>query len=121
MVKYPQIDKEKIELAKEQLRKKSTVWFSFLLLGWSYGSLGKLGVQMLWYAIPIATAYGIYENQMTNDFTVFTSIAVLGLPSWLVWGVARMFTLNKAVEHYNRKVADFFGLNPEEKYYLGID
>jgi hypothetical protein len=121
MVKYPQIDNDKIDIVKERLRKKSTVWFSFLLLGWSYGSLGNLGIQLIWYLVTALTGYGIYENIETGEFTVFTAIALMGLPIWAIWSVVRVFTLNKAVDKYNRQIANIFGLNEEEKYALGIE
>ena len=121
MIKYPQIDKDKIDIVKDKLRKKSTIWFSFLILGWSYGSLGNLGLQLIWYVIPFVTGIGIYQNTITNDFTLFTAFALIGLPLWTIWSFVRLLTLNKAVENYNNEVANFFGLNPEEKYMLGID
>ncbi len=121
MIKYPQIDKDKIDIVKNKLRKKSTIWFSFLILGWSYGSLGNLGLQFIWYTIPFVTGIGIYQNAITNDFTLFTAFALIGLPLWTIWSFVRLLTLNKAVDKYNHEVANFFGLNPEEKYMLGID
>lgn len=121
MIKYPQIDKDKIDIVKNKLKKKSTIWFSFLILGWSYGSLGKLGLQFIWYVIPFVTGIGIYQNTITNEFTLFTAFALIGLPLWAIWSFVRLLTLNKAVDKYNNEVANFFGLNPEEKYMLGID
>ena len=121
MIKYPQIDKDKIDIVKNKLRKKSTIWFSFLILGWSYGSLGNLGLQFIWYIIPFVTGIGIYQNTITNDFTLFTAFALIGLPLWTIWSFVRLLTLNKAVDKYNHEVANFFGLNPEEKSMLGID
>ncbi len=121
MIKYPQIDKDKIDIVKNKLRKKSTIWFSFLTLGWSYGSLGNLGLQFIWYIIPFVTGIGIYQNTITNEFTLFTAFALIGLPLWAIWSFVRLLTLNKAVDKYNNEVANFFGLNPEEKYMLGID
>lgn len=121
MIKYPQIDKDKIDIVKNKLKKKSTIWFSFLILGWSYGSLGNLGLQFIWYIIPFVTGIGIYQNTITNEFTLFTAFALIGLPLWAIWSFVRLLTLNKAVDKYNNEVANFFGLNPEEKYMLGID
>jgi hypothetical protein len=115
-----EVNMEKVDLVKPRIRRKNTVWFSFLFLGWSYGSLGNLGLQILWYLIPALTAYGWYENHLTSEFTVFTSIAVVGLPIWFIWTIFRMATLNKAIERYNQELADFFGLNQEEKAYLDI-
>ena len=121
MIKYPEIDKDKVDIVKERIRKKPVVWLSFLLFGWSYGSLGKIGIQLIWYIIPVITGIGIYHNLVNHDFTLYTAFALVGFPIWLIWSMVRLFTLNKAVDRYNREVADFFGLNPEEKYTLGID
>ena len=121
MIKYPQIDKDKVDIVKDKIRKKSTIWFSFLLLGWSYGSLGKLGLQFLWYAIPFTTGVGIYQNLVSGEFTLYTAFALIGFPLWVIWSVVRILTLNKAVDKYNDEVANFFGLNPEEKNMLGIE
>ena len=120
MIKYPEIDKDKIEIVKSKIRKKSTIWVSFLLLGWSYGSLGKLGLQFIWYVIPFLTGIGIYQNSNSGEFTLYTAFALIGLPLWAIWSFFRLMTLNKAVDSYNNEVANFFGLNPEEKYLLGI-
>lgn len=121
MVIYPQIDTARLELAKEQLKKKTLIWLSFLFFGWSYGSLGKLGIQFLWYTIVFLSLYGIYENSITNNFTVFAAIAAVALPIWVIWSITRLFTLNKAIRKYNEKIADYYGLNPEEKEILGLD
>jgi len=121
MVKHPQIDQEKVDRAKNKIRRKSNIWFSFLLFGWSYGSLGNLGLQVFWYLTPILTGIVLYQNSLSGQFTIYTALAVMGSSSWVVWSIARLFTLNKAVDKYNLKIANFFGLNPEEKYSLGIE
>ena len=36
-------------LAQNEMVKKSTIWLLFLLLGWSYGSMNKIGLQILYY------------------------------------------------------------------------
>lgn len=115
-----EINMEKVDMVKNRIKRKTRVWFSFLIFGWSYGSLGNLGAQAIWYLIPGLTAYGWYENYMTTDFTVFTSIAMVSLPIWIIWGLFRLATLNKAIEKYNQGLADFFGLNHEEKALLDI-
>ena len=115
------VDLDKVELAKTRLKSKTRIWFSFLLFGWSYGSLGNLALQILWYLIPLLTANGIYQNLVTNEFTVFTSIALVFFPIWIIWGMIRMFTLNKAIDHYNRRCADYFGLNSKERQLLDIE
>ena len=121
MVKYTRIDKEKIEFVKDKLRKRSTIWISFLFFGWSYGSLGKPVLQMLWYGIAAYSAYGVYHNFISREFTIYTAFALAFIPVWIVWGIARGVTLNKAVERYNREIADYFGLNNDEKDMLGLE
>ena len=121
MVKHPQIDQEKVDRVKNKIRRKSNIWFSFLLFGWSYGSLGSLGLQVIWYVTPILSGIVLYQNSLNGQFTIYTAIAMMASSSWIVWSIARLFTLNKAVDKYNLKIANFFGLNPEEKYSLGIE
>lgn len=112
---------EKVDLVKKQIKKKSTIWFSFILFGWSYGSLGNLSLQIIWYIIPIATGFGIYQNLNGGEFSLYTAFALIGFPLWVIWSVSRLFTLNKAVDKYNKNVANFFGLNTEERLQLGIE
>lgn len=76
-------------------RKKdsTTIWLLFLLLGWSYGSLGKMGLQILYYI----------------------TFGGLGF-----WALIRLFTLNGAIKDYNRKVAIEVGLNADDILKLGL-
>ena len=115
-----EINNEKVDLVKQRIRRKTRIWISFVLFGWSYGSLGNLGAQFLWYLVPAVTIYGLYENYTTSEFTVFTSIGMVSLPIWIIWSAIRMATLNKAIEKYNQELADFFGLNNEEKAMLDL-
>ena len=120
MIKYAHVDKEKIDFVKDKLRNKSALWISFLLFGWSYGSLGKPGLQLLWYVIAFYSGFGIYHNFTSQEFTIYTAFAMAFIPVWIVWSIVRGFTLNKDIERYNREIANFFGLNPEEKDLLGL-
>jgi hypothetical protein len=54
------------------------VWLMFMFLGWSYGSMDKIGKQILFY---------------------FT-IGGFGL-----WTLYVMFTLNKKIKEHNKKIA----------------
>jgi hypothetical protein len=74
---------EKILLAQQELVKPSTIWILFLFLGWSYGSLGKIGKQILFYL----------------------TLGGLG-----VWALIRLFTLSSAIKKYNNTVYQKFGL-----------
>ena len=61
----------------ESTKLNSTViWLLYLFLGWSYGSMGKIGKQILFYV----------------------TFGGLG-----VWALIRLFTLNGAIKEYNRK------------------
>ena len=75
---------ENIMLAQNETLNKGTMWLLFLFLGWSYGSMGKVGIQVLYY---------------------FT-LGGLGL-----WALIRLFTLNSAIKDYNNKIYTRYGLN----------
>ena len=75
---------EKLLMAQQDLVKPSTVWLLFLFLGWSYGSMGKMGMQILFY------------------------ITFGGL---LIWTFVRLFTLSSAIKEYNNNVYLKVGLN----------
>lgn len=64
-----------------------TVWILFLFLGWSYGSLNKIGVQILFY---------------------------LTMGGFGLWALIRLFTLNGAIKKYNRRLAGKLGFNSVE-------
>jgi hypothetical protein len=76
-------------------RKKdsSTIWLLFLFLGWSYGSLGKMGLQIFYY---------------------------LTIGGFGVWALIRLFTLNGAIKDYNRSVAVECGLTADDILKLGL-
>ena len=71
----------------------TTVWLLFLFLGWSYGSLGKIGVQILYY---------------------------LTLGGFGLWTLIRLFTLSGSIESYNRKIAGQLGLDNQEMALLNL-
>ena len=70
-----------------------TIWLTFLLAGWSYGSMGQIAKQIFFYL----------------------TIGGFGL-----WTMYRLFTLNKAVKSYNKKVAINCGLTSEDLIKLGL-
>lgn len=76
-------------------RKKdsSTIWLLFLFFGWSYGSLGKMGLQIFYYL----------------------TIGGLG-----VWALIRLFTLSGAIKDYNRSTAVECGLTADDILKLGL-
>jgi hypothetical protein len=85
------IDKQ---FAYQQRALSSTsIWLLFLFLGWSYGSMGKMGKQILYYC----------------------TIGGLGL-----WMIYRLFTLNSAIRKYNKEIAFECGFSNEEVFRLGL-
>ena len=78
------IDTSKMLTYQDRKANKSTIWILFLFLGWSHGSLNETGTQILFY---------------------------LTLGGFGVWTIIRLFTLNKAIETYNRKLAAELDLN----------
>ena len=76
-------------------RKANTtlIWLLFLFLGWSYGSLGKIGIQILYY------------------------ITISGLG---IWTLIRLFTLQGAIRDYNRKIAMEVGFDNAELVQIGL-
>jgi hypothetical protein len=75
---------EKLLMAQQELVKPSTIWLLFLFLGWSYGSMGKVGMQILFY---------------------------LTLGGFFIWTFVRLFTLSSAIKEYNNRVYLKVGLN----------
>ena len=69
------------------------IWMLFLLFGWSYGSMGKMGTQILFYL----------------------TIGGFGL-----WGLVRLFTLSSSINDYNRKIALQCGLTPLQSMNVGL-
>ena len=69
------------------------IWLLFLFLGWSYGSLGKIGTQILYY------------------------ITIGGLG---VWTLIRLFTLQGAIRDYNKKIAMELGFDNAELVQIGL-
>ena len=77
----------------EKKANSTQIWLLFLFLGWSYGSLGSIGKQILFY----------------------TTLGGLG-----VWILIRLFTLQGAIRDYNRKIAMELGFTNEELAKMGL-
>jgi hypothetical protein len=77
----------------ERKANPTLIWLLFLFLGWSYGSLGKIGTQVLYYI----------------------TLGGLGL-----WGLIRLFTLQGAIRNYNKKIAMELGFDNAELVQLGL-
>ena len=77
----------------ERKAKPTLIWLLFLFLGWSYGSLGKIGLQILYYV----------------------TLGGLGL-----WTLIRLFTLQGAIRDYNKRIAMELGFSNEELAKIGL-
>lgn len=97
------------------------MWFNFLLFGWSYGSLGKLGIQVVWYGIQLFTFYNIWLTLSTNIFDEYSAGAIMGALIMVSWYIIRMFTLNRDIRKFNENLSDYFYLTPEERIEAGLD
>jgi len=84
---------QKMMMAQSQMANPTTVWLLFLFLGWSYGSLGKVGLQILFYL----------------------TLGGLG-----IWTFIRLFTLSSSIKSYNKGVAQRHGLTAEQMVQLNI-
>ena len=84
---------ENMLIAKAQMKDPTIIWLLYIFLGWSYGSLDKIGLQILFYL----------------------TFGGLG-----IWALIRLFTLNGAIKEYNRNIAMRYGLTPEQMLQLGI-
>jgi hypothetical protein len=86
-------DGSKILITQNKMANPITIWLLFLFLGWSYGSLGNIGLQILYY------------------------LTVGGLG---IWTLIRLFTLSSAINSYNKQVCIKSGLNTDEMLLLGV-
>ena len=84
---------EKLLFYNERKVNSGKAWLLFMFLGWSYGSLGKIGKQIFYYL----------------------TIGGLGL-----WTLYVLFTLNGKIKGYNRNVAKEVGLDEEDITMLGL-
>ena len=72
----------------------STSWILFLFLGWSYGSMDKMGKQIFYY---------------------------LTLGGIGIWALYRLFTLNGAIRKSNKQIAYDCGFTNDEVIKLGLN
>lgn len=71
----------------------TTIWLLFLLLGWSYGSMEKIGIQILYY---------------------------ITLGGFGIWTLIRLFTLQGAIRRYNATVAKELKFSKDEMVNMGL-
>ncbi len=84
---------DKLFFYNERKANSSSVWVLFLFLGWSYGSLDKMGLQILYY---------------------------LTFGGFGFWAFIRLFTLSSSIKNYNRQVAKQVGLTREDMIKLNL-
>jgi|TARA_B110000902_G_scaffold259531_1_gene331022 hypothetical protein len=87
------MDTNKLLIYNSRCVNKTTTWLLFLFLGWSYGSMDKIGKQILFYV----------------------TFGGLG-----IWTLYRLFTLNGAIRDYNKKIAAEAGMDNQEMATLGL-
>ncbi|PWJ40788.1 TM2 domain-containing protein [Sediminitomix flava] len=87
------MDTNKLLAYESRKANPTTIWLLFLFLGWSYGSLDKMGKQIFYYL----------------------TLGGLGF-----WALIRLFTLHGSIKEYNRGVAEQVGLNEEEMFTLNL-
>ena len=87
------MDSNKLLAYESRKANPTNIWLLFLLLGWSYGSLDKIGIQILFY---------------------------ITLGGFGIWTLIRLFTLNGAIKSYNRKIATQMNLDNQEMITLNL-
>jgi len=87
------MDTNKLIAYDSRKANSTTIWLLFLFLGWSYGSLDKIGLQILYYI----------------------TLGGIGM-----WALIRLFTLSGAIKTYNRRIAVQVGLDNQEMLMLNL-
>ena len=87
------MDTNKLLAYESRKANPTTIWLLFLFLGWSYGSLDKIGIQILYY------------------------ITFGGLG---IWAIIRLFTLNGSIKTYNRRIGGQVGFDNQEMAILNL-
>lgn len=84
---------DKLFYYSERKLDSGKIWILFLFLGWSYGSMGSMGKQILYY---------------------------LTLGGFGFWALIRLFTLNSAIKKYNKNIANQLGFSSEDLLKMGL-
>ena len=87
------MDTDKLLIYNQRSINATSTWLLFLFLGWSYGSMGQVGKQILFY---------------------------LTLGGFGIWTLLRLFNLNGAIKDYNKKIAAEVGMDNQEMATLGL-
>ncbi len=114
------LDPTKVELVRRQKKSKLLLYLAFIFLGWSYGSFGKIGMQTVYYVLPLFAISNIWITKRTHEFDVYSGMAIVGVFIWAIWFFVRLYTLNRDINEFNRDIARFYDLSDEEKREAGI-
>tara|TARA_R110000796_G_scaffold135122_1_gene251250 strand:- start:143 stop:409 length:267 start_codon:yes stop_codon:yes gene_type:complete len=87
------MEQENLMIYEATKLNSTVIWLLFLFLGWSYGSMDKVGMQILFYLT--AGGFGF-------------------------WALVRLFTLNGAIKEYNRKKAILANLSSKQMIAMGL-
>jgi len=84
---------DKFLIYRERKANSTLIWLLFLFLGWSYGSLEKIGLQIVYY---------------------------ITIGGFGIWTLIRLFTLQGAIRSYNKKLAIELGFDNSDLSMLGL-
>jgi|TARA_B110000090_G_scaffold65394_1_gene74871 hypothetical protein len=87
------MEQENLMIYEATKLNSTVIWLLFLFLGWSYGSMDKVGMQILFYV----------------------TVGGFGF-----WALVRLFTLNSAIKEYNRKKAILANLSSKQMIAMGL-
>ena len=87
------MEQENLMIYESTKLNSTVIWLLFLFLGWSYGSMDKVGMQILFYV----------------------TVGGFGF-----WALVRLFTLNGAIKEYNRKKAILANLSSKQMLAMGL-
>ena len=87
------MEQENLMIYEATKLNSTKIWLLFLFLGWSYGSMDKVGMQILYYV-----TFGGFG----------------------FWTLVRLFTLNGAIKEYNRKKAILANLSSKQMLAMGL-
>jgi ABC-type Fe3+-siderophore transport system permease subunit len=84
---------EKMNFYSNRKLESGKTWLLFLLFGWSYGSMGKMGKQIFFY------------------------ITFAGFGLWFLYV---LFTLSNKIKEHNRSIAKDLGMDLQDLNNLGL-
>jgi hypothetical protein len=82
-----------INIFNAQKADRTQIWLLFVIVGWSYGSMGSMSKQLFYY---------------------------LTFGGFGVWTIYRLFTLDKEIKKYNIKLARNCGMSTQDIIKIGL-